>query len=273
MKQLNWYQIFGAENIPDGKTVEPTDDVELWQKCGNTKTKYTSLAEILADSATLSALMASDNAADYLVRSTTFTSICADSSAMTAIGANNYCADILIDDSTWFAAILDSAYFESVLNGSVPAGGTAILTYNGFNTSSPRDTDINKVFDGNTTTETYDIFCTQLGIGYDFATPVKILAFKYYYTTGTYTGGNPTIFSSGHNFAIRQSDDGSNWTEIESFTGNSCVWWNKPIALSNSEAHRYYDIRTKNRNLIYGFGHDVNFTAIREVQFYYRKDV
>lgn len=73
MKQLNWYQIFGKSNIPDGRTVLPTDDIQIWLNCANIWDKtYTRLAEVLADSATLSALMASNNAVDYLVRSTSW---------------------------------------------------------------------------------------------------------------------------------------------------------------------------------------------------------
>lgn len=72
MIQLNWYQIFG-QSIPDGRTVTPTDDIQIWLHCGNIWDKnYTTLAQVLADTDTLVALMASDNAVDYLVRSTSF---------------------------------------------------------------------------------------------------------------------------------------------------------------------------------------------------------
>ena len=72
MKQLNWYQIFGnTHKIPDGRTVEPTDDIQIWLHCADIWDKtYTKLAEVLADTDTLSALMASENAVDYMVRST-----------------------------------------------------------------------------------------------------------------------------------------------------------------------------------------------------------
>ena len=100
----------------------PTDDVQTWLNCANIWDKnYTTVAEILADSTTLLALMSDNNAADYLVRSTTWAStICADATAMTDIGANNYAADALLADSTWLAAISASTYFESVLNVKVP---------------------------------------------------------------------------------------------------------------------------------------------------------
>lgn len=73
MKQLNWYQIFGKSNIPDGRTVLPTDDIQIWLHCANIWNKtYTTLAEVLADTDTLLALINSSNAVDYMVRSTTW---------------------------------------------------------------------------------------------------------------------------------------------------------------------------------------------------------
>lgn len=73
MKQLNWYQIFGKSNIPDGRTVLPTDDIQTWLNCADIWNKtYTTLAEVLADTDTLLALISSNNAVDYMVRSTTW---------------------------------------------------------------------------------------------------------------------------------------------------------------------------------------------------------
>lgn len=73
MKQLNWYQIFGKSNIPDGRTVLPTDDIQIWLNCAGIWDKtYTTLAEVLADTTTLLALINSPNAVDYMVRSTTW---------------------------------------------------------------------------------------------------------------------------------------------------------------------------------------------------------
>ena len=85
-------------STPEGSTVLPTDDIQTWLACaGITDKSYTTLAEVLADSTTLLALMSNDNAVDYLVRSTTWASgITADSTAMTDIGANNYCANTLL---------------------------------------------------------------------------------------------------------------------------------------------------------------------------------
>lgn len=108
--------------IPNGETTTPTDDIQTWLYCASIFDKnYTSIAQVLADASTLQALIASNNAADYMARSTTWASdVCSDANAMTYIGANDYCAEDLLSDSTWLVAICNSAYFESVLNVKVP---------------------------------------------------------------------------------------------------------------------------------------------------------
>lgn len=56
---------------PDGKTVTPVNDIQTWLHCADIWNKnYTTLDQVLADAGTLQALIASNNAADYMVRST-----------------------------------------------------------------------------------------------------------------------------------------------------------------------------------------------------------
>lgn len=108
-------------SAPDGETVTPVNDVEIWQNCAGLNTGYTTMGQILADSSTLAALIADSNAVKYMVRSTGFASdVCGNQSAMSYIGLNNNCADSLLADSTWSAAICSSTYFESVLNAKIP---------------------------------------------------------------------------------------------------------------------------------------------------------
>ena len=64
---------YEASMTPEGSTVLPTDDIQTWLACaGITDKSYTTLAEVLADSTTLLALMSDNNAVDYLVRSKTW---------------------------------------------------------------------------------------------------------------------------------------------------------------------------------------------------------
>ena len=62
------------QQVPNGKTVTPTDDIQKWLNCAGIfdKTSYTTLADVLSDSTTLLALMSNNNAVDYLVRSKTW---------------------------------------------------------------------------------------------------------------------------------------------------------------------------------------------------------
>ena len=123
MIQLNWYKIFGeSHQIPDGRTVTPTDDIQIWLHCADIWDKtYTTLVEVLADTSTLVMLMAIDNAVDYLVRSTTWVSgICSSEIAMKSIGASDYASTTLLADSTWNSAIHGSPYSSYVENVSVP---------------------------------------------------------------------------------------------------------------------------------------------------------
>ena len=60
-------------NIPDGTTITPTDDIQILLACaGIGDSEIASLAELLDDTSTLSAVINSNNAVDYMVRSTTW---------------------------------------------------------------------------------------------------------------------------------------------------------------------------------------------------------
>ena len=56
--------------VPDGLTALPVNNVLIWQRCAGLKTSYTTAAQVLADTATLKALINSANAMEYLIRST-----------------------------------------------------------------------------------------------------------------------------------------------------------------------------------------------------------
>lgn len=74
---MAWLRNRGANSvtIPDGRTVTPTDDVQILLNCANIWDKaYTTLTALFADTSTLQAVINSNNAIDYLVRSTTFAS-------------------------------------------------------------------------------------------------------------------------------------------------------------------------------------------------------
>ena len=73
MAYLKCLRNVSTTSIPDGSTVTPTDDIQTLLNCANIWDKsYTTLSELLADSTSLQAVISSNNAIDYLVRSTSF---------------------------------------------------------------------------------------------------------------------------------------------------------------------------------------------------------
>ena len=170
-------------DIPEGSTVTPTDDIQIWLHCANIWNKtYTTISQVLADSSTLQALIASNNAADYMARSTTWaTDVCADSTAMSLIGLDDYCAETLLADPVWLASICNSAYLENVFNVKVPAMTSATTPSGVVSASSTQSGfDAYKAFDGSVSTS----WISSQGSGsryvqYQFPNSVNINCVKY----------------------------------------------------------------------------------------------
>lgn len=171
--------------IPNGSTITPTGDIQIWLHCANIWNKsYTTITQVLNDVSTLQALIASNNAADYMARSTNWaSSVCANGNAMTYIGTNNYCANKLLANSTWLNAICNSAYFESVLNVKVPTM-TSNTTPSGIASASREEWYAYYAFNGNSN----DRWVSGQGfqndyVGYEFTNDVTIYAFKATFTS------------------------------------------------------------------------------------------
>ena len=248
------------QTIPNGSTVTPTDSIQKWLNCAGIFNKnYTTLNQVLADSTTLLALISSNNASDYLVRSTTWASgLTADSTAMTDIGANDYCAETLLADSTWCSAICNSTYFESVLTTKVPTM-TSNTTPSGtvITTNDSAINDAYKVFDGNDTSSWGSDATTNAYVGYDFTTDVSIYKFKVLprYLTGLRL----------KNFKIQASSDNDTWDDI--YTGiipsaSQSNWFNDIITNANSHNKRYFRL--------YALDAYSGFIGVLELQFYGR---
>ena len=198
--------------VPDGKTVTPTDNIQKWLNCAGifNKTSYTTLADVLEDSTTLLALISNNNASDYLVRSTTWdTSLCADSNAMADIGANDYCANKLLSDSTWLTAISSSTYFESVLNTKVPTM-TSATTPSGEvkESSSWNDNSGYLAFDNNSSTG-WIICVGPVGeyLQYNFTSKMLLKKVHLVRTSEDYVSS----------FKIQGSNDETDWYDL--YTG------------------------------------------------------
>ena len=188
--------------VPNGKTVLPTDDIQIWLKCASIKDKtYTTLSQVLSDSTTLQALISSNNAVDYMVRSTTWASgVTADSGAMTLIGANNYASDTLLGNSTWLNAICTSPYFESVLNVKVPKmtdnthpSGECSATGSYSSATSPY-----RAFDRDTTTYWASSTNSMETVYYQFAESMKLCCFEYRGYSANNTANSVSIVDSNN---------------------------------------------------------------------------
>lgn len=169
--------------IPTGSTVTPVNDIQTWLHCANVWDKtYTTIAQVLTDTSLVTTLIASNNAVDYMARSTSWASaVCADSSAMTKIGANDYCADTLLSVSTWLNAIRNSTYFERVLNVKIPTMTGSTSPYGEVNASSVYSSAqaAYMAFDSIVSTE----WSASNGgvneyVSYTFTTPVKVYLAK-----------------------------------------------------------------------------------------------
>ena len=158
MKQLNLYWIGKGgvtPSVPDGKTVTPTDDIQLWLKCAGINDKtYTTLAEVLADTTTLLALINSPNAVDYMVRSTTWA--------------------------------VSSALVPTMTSDTTPSGECFCTSVNTSNRPY-------LAFDGNDTSVA--VMCsgdvsssTPSWMGYKFDSPVSLSRAYVYQTSYTYNG-------------------------------------------------------------------------------------
>lgn len=209
--------------VPDGKTVTPTDVIQTWLACASIFDKnYTTISQVLADSTTLLALISSNNAVDYMKRSTTWASaVTANSTAMSYIGANDYCADILLSDNTWLTAICNSAYFESVLNVKVPTMTSAtqpsgeVICYSSVSpvdlTSYPPYHAFNANYSENGGGLNFSSPKNGKGsyIGYDFKHNVRVYKIAYKFNMA---GAN------SRNYSLIASNNGSDWDTIDSFS-------------------------------------------------------
>lgn len=251
---------------PDGKTVTPVNDIQIWLQCAGIFNKtYTTISEVLADNTTLLALISDNNAADYMARSTTWANaVVANQTAMGYIGNNNYCADALLSDSTWCTAICNGTYFESVLNVKVPTM-TSNTTPSGEvfcdtskTSSGTSATDYYKVFNGDTTSTvgTASTVSEQY-FGYDF-TDNNINGVCKVSIYGHHVGGTMDIDVQG------SDNKTSEYSTIKSFTYTSSQAW-QDFTIPLSSKHRFWRL--------YCTKESIGSIAFRTLQFYGRKNV
>ena len=237
--------------------------VQTWLRAGGiTDKSYTTLAEVLADTTTLSTLIASHNAVDYLVTAKGFIDgIVADATAMSYIGLNNYCANTLLADAEWCKAIGQSAYKESVLNVKVPTM-TSNTTPSGVASASTEHQPAYIAFDGNTSNGWQSVSVANHSgdyVTYKFAQSVCVKYVEVYIGLHNAAGTNITV-------KVRASNDNTTWTDLtDSFTTNLNTL--KTVGLNNTNSYLYYQI------YIVGGGITNSRARCTLLQFYGREDV
>lgn len=165
-------------SIPDGKTITPTDDIQIWLNCANIWDKtYTTLAEVLADTDTLSALIASNNAVDYMVRST-----------------------------TWAVA---TALVPTMTDDTHPSGECITPSYSeGQEAYKAFDNDLSTTWSSSHTNPNYD---GSNYIGYHFDKKIKCTVARF--TQRYLPDYSPVVVAS---IKYQGSNDGVTWTDISS---------------------------------------------------------
>ena len=195
MKQLNLYWIGGGESsVPDGRTATPINDITLLQQCaGIANPTYTTLAEIFADPGVLQAIISSENAVNYLVRSTEF----AKSEALVPTMTSN---------TTPSGECFGSSYRDS--------------SYAYF-----------KAFDNDSSTVWVPTSnATNNAIGYNFGTKTRVAKFRMvsrrttvHTDTFTVQGSDDNFVSDIHDlvsFTQEANSQGGDYDEIKSISGN-----------------------------------------------------
>ena len=106
-----------------GKDVTPVDDVPTWLACHPTagSYKYTTVDQVLKDSACLIALLSNQNSLDYLMRSTIlFTALCNNEGACLQFSSSMMCNEALCDTPSMIPIATASKFCDKVFPWSFP---------------------------------------------------------------------------------------------------------------------------------------------------------
>ena len=252
---------------PIGSSVTPVNNVRNWLDSAKVFDKnYTTISQVLSDTTTLQTLISSQNANDYLVRSTSWASdICGNSTAMSYIGLNNYSANTLLANSTWLNGIANSAYIESVMNIKVPTM-TSDTTPSGECIQSNDGSGAWKAFDGsNTTSWNSSTSNIPAYVGYMFTSAVCVKSFLFYHRSkySNYSSVSKTI-------TLQASVNGNNWTSLNaSITVTPNEEKTFKVSINNNNNYRYYRLYCTN-TLYEASKWSIN---VYTVQFYGRQNV
>lgn len=164
--------------IPDGKTVLPTDNIQMWLACAGIRDKdYTTLAEVLEDSVTFNALLGDSNACDYMARSTTFGK---------AVSTVPILSSDIGDNGIAFARGVSASYYAWYMFD----GDDSTFAYSYYGDAVPTITNDGKYW-----------------WGYHFITPIVIKRMR----TKVFNASANNLTAT---FTLQGSNDGETWTDV-----------------------------------------------------------
>lgn len=228
-----------VSDIYDGSTIIPVNDVQTWLYCGDVTDKdYTTISQVLNDADTVKALMVSNNAVDYLVRSTSWiSSIAYDGTAMGYIGASDYASDTLLGDTTWNSAIINGRHLDDILNTTVPTMTSNTNPYGTITTGYTLTSyEPYKAFNSDNCGGIFGVSGTSNYVSYDFEFSVIIC--KIMIKIVNTSQGKPFTTS----VVLQGSNDNSIWTDLKTINASDLALNTDAqyFTVTNKDKYRYY---------------------------------
>ena len=256
------------------------NNVTKWLATASINKSYTTLSEVFNDTDTLNTLTNNNASCDYLKNSTDWISdVTTNENAMTYIGNNDYCADDLYFDDNWDNAIVESTYWDKVLQPLVPVM-TSDTTPSGEVLKSSISGTVWKIFDNSTSVSSYGYVGSgstsggPMFMGFHFNVPVSIKKVGYYNALASSITTSWVNMQSSLTFKVQASNDKfvSDIHDISDTISNiSASTWNYYL-LNNENLYDDYRIyseignakssTTDGRNLMW---------VVHELQFYGRE--
>jgi hypothetical protein len=245
---------------PDGATITPIDDYAIWLRCAELTNTYGSLANVLADSTAMTTLMSSENAVNYMLRSITNTSgkilyeVVNSETAMEALDASFVALTGAFNTEEWLDAMLGSSTAVGVLDATAVKVPT--MTSNTTPSGVVSASSLYGVF---TEIIEYKVFNGEVGTGTGFWGPssgsLAVGSWIQYKWASTYHAvykiviyprdieGNYIGQRLPTQFKLQGSNNGSSWTDIQTFTGitttQQSTAFHDTYYVTNSDATNY----------------------------------
>ena len=211
---------------PVGSTVTPTDSAATLIACAGGGYNYTTVAQIIADSACLTKIAASNNAIDYLFRldsGTLFNGITENATAFAKIATNPYAVKKICASEAWSRSANSSSAVQSIWNYvlgrfKTAAGLTNITTVDGTgivssSTHNNANYALKYLVDGDDAASTpstnpHWIPANNSGMSYlTLSFPSAVCVKKLEWQQGAEHQGSANV-------VVSVSNDGSRWTSI-----------------------------------------------------------